>query len=230
MIISILYPGGECDAACQRKKKKGLIRARTFCRKPALQQSWHEALAKCGQRHADRNYVSVSQGKQASAHSLKSSRLDLKMCIDQLGTNGNHFPLWIEAICYSLGLILCHGAWSWNKKLHYLNRNWFKKKIKWSRLAATNGLIKVWPRIHEGMRLCVKKWVNVDIVTHFKGFIINPGRAVLSQLFIPLFRNILTVSENCIVLESSITANGTNCSSRSINQLNWPVGHWVNIL
>lgn len=82
VIISILYPGGECDTACQRKRPD---QPWTFCRKPALQQSWHEALAKCSQRHAVRNYVSVSRGKQASTHSLKSSRLDLKCVLTSWG-------------------------------------------------------------------------------------------------------------------------------------------------
>jgi len=43
VIISIPYPGGECDTACQRERPH---QSRTFCREPALQQSQHEAQVK----------------------------------------------------------------------------------------------------------------------------------------------------------------------------------------
>lgn len=86
VIIAILYPGGECKPAARQRKRPD--RPRTFCRKLARRQSWHEAPAKRGQRHAVRNYVSVYQSKQASTHSLKSSWLDLKCVLTSWGQMG----------------------------------------------------------------------------------------------------------------------------------------------
>lgn len=87
VIISILYRGGGCDAACQGKRPD---QPRTFCRENWLCSNHGMKLGrKCGQRHAVRNYVSVSQGKQASTHSLKSSRLGLKCVLTSWGQMGS---------------------------------------------------------------------------------------------------------------------------------------------
>lgn len=64
VIISIPYPGGECDTVCQRERPH---QPRTFCRKPALQQSCHEAQAKVA-RDMQSEIMSLSPRVNKPAH------------------------------------------------------------------------------------------------------------------------------------------------------------------
>lgn len=110
-------------------RKKGPDQPRTFCRKLALLPPRRNAPAKCSQRHAVRNYVCVSEGKQASTHSLKSSRLDLKCVLTSWGQTGtiSLYELKPFVAVWDCSFVMATSSvLSWNKKMHY--DSWKKKK------------------------------------------------------------------------------------------------------
>lgn len=193
VIISILYPGGECDTACQRERPD---QPRTFCRKPALQQSWHEVPAKCGQSHTVTNYVSVSQAKQASTHSLKSSRLDVKCVLTscgQMGTISLYESKPFVTVWDWFCVMATTSVWSWNKKLHYLNWNWFRIKKAWLHFWQSE-----WP--HQDVTsntwsicVCVKKWINVNKIIH-PGHCFTSSITLYSSDYSEIFRLFLRIA------------------------------------
>lgn len=129
---------------------------------------------------------------QTSQHTfIKELSTRPQMCIDQLGTNGNHFPVWIQAISYSLGLILCHDnhhCMSWQTKLHHLNRK--KICLHFDKVPPSGCDFK-----HIKSCICVKKlnklWEN-PVFRTFTSFI-----TVLHFIISP-FWNSWTIPENCL--------------------------------